>query len=375
MQPLLPASWAPETFVPLRRDALLTGVMLVVSQVEVWWYGAGGGGAFAAATLGLAAVAMLWRSRHPGVSALLVAAALFLCAQLAGEPFSATSVVTFLVAFFGVGAMPNRRLAIAALVVAVAVSPLTVEPLTLNTWLAVALSSLGMPWLLGTLWRHHLTRTDEVAQRALAAEAAVVAERRRLARELHDVVSHNVGMIAVQAGAADVLLEEDPARSRESLHAIEEGARVTLLELRRMLGLLHEEDPEPLRRSSSIADLDQMVHPLGAAGVSVALQTEGEPCALDREVEVTAYRVVQEALTNVVAHAAPCHVLVALRYLTGSLDVEIADDGTAATGTSRGGYGLTGLRERVRAVGGVFEAGPRTEGGFRVRAVLPVAGG
>lgn len=375
MQPLLPATWAPETFVPLRRDALLAGVLLVVSQVEVWWYGAGGGGAFAAASLGLAAVAMLWRSRHPGVTALLVAAALFLCAQLAGEPFSATSAVTFLIAFFGVGAMPNRRLAIAALVVAIAVSPLTVDPLTLNTWLAVALSSLGIPWLLGTLWRNHRTRTDEVAQRALAAEAAVVAERRRLARELHDVVSHNVGMIAVQAGAADVLLEEDPERSRESLHAIEDGARATLLELRRLLGLLHEDDPDPLRRTSSIADLDQMVQPLGAAGVSVALQTEGDPCELERQVEVTAYRVVQEALTNVVAHAAPCHVLVALRYLTGSLAVEVSDDGTAGIGTSRGGYGLTGLRERVRAVGGVFEAGPRSEGGFRVRAVLPVAGG
>jgi signal transduction histidine kinase len=350
---------------------VLAGVLVAVSQVEAWGYGAAGGGPVAAATLGLAALAMLWRSLHPILTTALVTLGLFLCAQLAGEPFSATSVLTFLIAVFGVGAMPHRRLSLLALLLALALSPLGVEPLTLNTWLAVALSSIVVPWLLGTLWWHRRTSRIESLQRAEAAQAALADERRRLARELHDVVSHNVGMIAVQAGAADVLLEEDPDRSRESLRAIEAGARATLMELRRLLGLLHDDDPNPLHRPASLADLDRMVRPLDAAGVRVAVRTDGEPHALARDVEVAAYRVVQEALTNVVAHAAPCQVQVALRYLAGLLDIEVCDDGTARPGTSGGGYGLAGLRERVRALGGSFEAGPRPEGGFRVRALLP----
>jgi signal transduction histidine kinase len=275
------------------------------------------------------------------------------------------------VAVFSVGAMSDRRWSVAVLLVAVAASPLGVDPLTVNTWLAVALSSIVVPWLLGTLWWHRHASRVEYLHRAEAAKAAIADERRRLARELHDVVSHNVGMIAVQAGAADILLEEDPARSRESLRAIEQGARATLLELRRLLGLLHDDDPDPLRQPASLTDLDRMVRPLDAAGVSVDLHTQGEPQALRREVEVAAYRVVQEALTNVVAHASPCHVRVALRYVSGCLDVEVCDDGAPRTGTSGGGYGLAGLRERVRALGGSFEAGPRPEGGFRVRALLP----
>ncbi len=190
----------------------------------MWWYGAGGGGAVAAASTGLAAVAMLWRARHPGLVTLIVTACLFFCARFAGEPFSATSMLTLLIAFFGVGALPDRRLVVRALLVALAVSPIAVDPLTMNTWLAVALSSLGMPWLLGTLWLHRRVRYDEVAQRAVTPEAAVVAERQRLARELHDVFSHNVGMMAVQARAADVLLGGGPCpiarvhtRSRRAL--------------------------------------------------------------------------------------------------------------------------------------------------------------
>ncbi len=367
-----PAAWAPVTFVPVRRDVVLAGLLLALSQVEVWWYGAGGGGLPAALALGVAALGMLWRLRRPGLALLVVAVGLFLCAELAAQPFSATSVITFLTAVFGVGAMPRRRVSVVILVFALIISPLAVQPLTMNMWLAVAASSIVVPWLLGTLWWQRQARRHDEERRRHAAKVAVSEERHRLALDLHDVVSHNVGMIAVQAGAAEVLLEDDPDRSRESLRAIEEGARATLLELRRLLGLLHEDDPDPLRRPASIADLDRMVRPLDAAGVSVALQTRGEPRLLGREVEVTAYRIVQEALTNVVAHAAPCHVEVALLYNSKTLAVEVCDDGVATGGTSRGGFGLSGLSERVRAIGGSFEAGPRPDGGFRVHALLPV---
>jgi signal transduction histidine kinase len=180
-------------------------------------------------------------------------------------------------------------------------------------------------------------------------------------------------MIAVQAGAADVLLDKDPRRSRESLHAIEAGARSTLLELRRLLGLLRDDDPQPLTARPTLAALPDLIEPLGRAGIPVALEAVGDPMPVSPDVEVTAYRVVQEALTNAIAHAGPCRVTVTLGYSVDGLDVQVSDDGSGRPGTSRGGYGLAGLAERVAAVGGSVTAGPRASGGFTVRALLPLA--
>ena len=332
-----------------------------------------GGGLAAALTLGLAGAAMLARSRQPVIALGLVTLGLTLCAQFAGEPFSATSILTFTIAMFSVGAMSRRWLSLATLLVAVALSPFAIDDLTLNNFLAITLSSIVTPWLLGLLWLRHRGARDEQRRRQEAARQAVAAERLRLAQELHDVVSHNVGMIAVQAGAADVLLDKDPAASRTSLHSIEEGARATLLELRRLLGLLREDDPEPRTPAASLGRLAELVEPLTRAGVRVDVRADGDPVPLRADVEMVAYRVVQESLTNVVAHAGPCRVAVTLRYRPEALDVEVSDDGHARPGSRRGGYGLTGLRERVEALGGTVTAGPRAEGGFRVHALLPLA--
>ncbi len=359
------------TALPPRRDVALAAALLAVSQVEVWVYGAGGGGAPAAVGLGVAAVAMVGVSRVPVVSVVLVVAGLWFCSGYGGEPVSITSVLTFFIAFVGVGAMANRVLALATLTVALVIALPATTPLTLNNYLAIALSSIVVPWLLGQLWLRRQRHRDEQSRLAQAQIEAVTQERLRLARELHDVVSHNVGMIAVQAGAADVLLDTNPAGSRDSLRAIENGARETLLELRRMLGLLRDDDPDTRSSRPALSDLDRFVAPMSAAGVEVRLTTSGEPRALAHDVELTAYRVVQEALTNAVAHAAPCRVELGLRYSDGALDVEIVDDGQSRGPSSRGGYGLTGLRERVTALGGTFDAGPRAGGGFRVHALLP----
>jgi signal transduction histidine kinase len=362
---------------PRRDDVLLAGALLGISQVEVWVYGAAGGSLAAALTLGLTAVAMLLRSRLPVVAAVLVALGLTLCARYAGEPFSATSVLTFTIAFFSVGAMSGRRLSAATLVGALVLAPFAVQPLTLNDYLAVSLSSIVTPWLLGLLWLRRRIARDHERRRQEAAEQAVAAERLRLAQELHDTVSHNVGMIAVQAGAADVLLDKDPAASRTSLHAIEEGARATLLELRRLLGLLRTDDAASRPVRTTLAQLPALVEPLSLAGVLVDVRAVGAPVALPPEVEATAYRVVQESLTNVVAHAGPCQVHVTLHYEEAGLGVDVSDDGTATTGSEpqpgSSGYGLTGIRERVTALGGSVTAGPRAEGGFQVHALLPLS--
>jgi signal transduction histidine kinase len=363
---------APTRWLPSRRDLVIALAVLMLSQTEVWWYGAGGGGAVAAVTLGTSALALAWRNRAPVFVVVAVWTMDALCASYAGEPFSATSVLTALLSFFAVGAMSGRAVSTTTLAAFMVLTAAATDPLTVNNYLSIALSSVAVPWLLGLLWLRHRTRLGEARRQQEAAADAVAQERLRLARELHDVVSHNVGMIAVQAGAAEVLMDADPQRSRESLRAIESGAKATLLELRQLLGVLRESEPDPTSARSSLGDLQQVVAPLVAAGVTVVLHNEGTPRPLPREVDVTAYRVVQESLTNVVAHAGPCSVSVSLAYRPDELVVEICDDGAGRTGTSRGGYGLVGLRERVAVLGGRFEAGPRDLRGFRVQAVIPV---
>jgi signal transduction histidine kinase len=359
---------------PRRDDALLAAAVVVVSQIEVWVYGVAGGSWQAAVTLGLAAAAMLYRGRHPVLTVAVIALGLCLCAEYAGEPFSVTSVVTFLTAMFSVGAMPQRRTALVTLVLALVLSAFAVEPWTLNNYLGISLSSIGVPWLLGALWlRRKIAREAERRQRE-AAEQAVAAERIRLAQDLHDVVSHNVGMIAVQAGAADVTLDKDADATRESLRAIEAGARDTLMELRQLLGLLRDDDPDPRTTRPTIAALPDLFAPLDQAGVEISWEATGVPTAVSGEVELTAFRIVQEALTNVVKHAGPCRVSITLRHSAEALRVEVADNGRACSSAAQGeGFGLTGIRERVSALGGTVTAGPRIGGGFVVDALLPLA--
>jgi signal transduction histidine kinase len=367
---VLPFPWS---LAPRRQDVFLASGFLAVSQVEVWAYGVAGGSPAAALTLGSAAAAMVLRGRHPVLTTALVALALALCGDVAGEPFSATAVLTFTTGFASIGAMSQRRWSWAALVTGLALSSLAVRPLTLNDYLGISLFSILVPWLVGRLWARRREVREAEQRREAAGADAVAAERLRLAQELHDAVSHNVGMIAIQAGAADVLLDKDPARTRESLHAIEDGARSTLLELRRLLGLLRSDDPQPLTPRTTLAGLPELIDPVRGAGLEVVVQAMGDPVQVGDRVEAAAYRVVQEALTNAVAHAGPCRVAVTLRWSADELDVEVSDDGAGRPGTSHGGYGLTGIRERVTAIGGTVTAGPRADGGFTVRALLPVA--
>ncbi|HET7385204.1 MAG TPA: histidine kinase [Nocardioidaceae bacterium] len=343
-----------------------------LSQVEVWWYGAAGGGLAAGLTLGAAGASLSWRGVRPVLTTVAVNVWLFACATTAGEPFSATSVIATTVAFFSVGAMRNRVLSVLTLAAAAVAGVAETQPLTLNNYLAIVLSSFAVPWLLGLLWLHRRTTVEERRRQEGAAAEALHQERLRLARELHDVVSHNVGMIAVQAGAADVTLDRDPAESRRSLHTIEAGARTTLLELRRLLGLLRDDGEGPAPRPVTLAELDAIIAPLTAAGIDVSLHRTGPAGPLGRDVDLTAYRIVQEALTNVVAHAGPCRVEVTVSEGSEGLRIEVADDGRSGHGSARGGYGLVGLRERVGALGGTFAAGPRPGGGFLVAATIPV---
>jgi signal transduction histidine kinase len=232
------------------------------------------------------------------------------------------------------------------------------------------------PYAVGVAWR-----TRDRRERALAAgaateaRAAVAEERTRIARELHDVVGHAVTVMTVQAGAARMLVDSDPVGARERILAVEESGREALAEMRRLLEVLRDDDgPGSLGPQPGVADLDGLVAEARAAGLDVELAVEGEPVALPAGEALAAYRIVQEALTNARKHAAESHVEVRVRYSPGAVELAV-ENGAADVVPGRagdGGHGLIGMRERVGLYGGELDVGPRPEGGFAVRARLPI---
>jgi len=237
-------------------------------------------------------------------------------------------------------------------------------------------------WAVGAIIRGRRLRTAELElltaelaqQRDLQAQAAVAVERGRIARELHDVVAHNVSMMVVQAGAADRVLEGDQPDVRRALAAIAGTGRETVDEMRLLLGVVRSDEGDGLSPQPGLADLDQLVSNVRSAGLHVDLRVEGERSPLSPGVDLSAYRIVQEALTNVLKHTETARVEVTVRYANDAVQVEVCDDGRPREPTAGGGNGLIGMRERVAMLGGEFRAGARRDGGFAVFARLPIAG-
>ncbi|OLF19642.1 histidine kinase [Actinophytocola xanthii] len=207
-----------------------------------------------------------------------------------------------------------------------------------------------------------------------STRGAIIAERVRIARDLHDVVAHHVSVMGVQAGAARRVLETDPALASAALRTVEETARTAIGELRGLLGVLRAEaDGEPPGETPAGLDqLPELVLRARTAGIEVEHGIFGEPRPVPNAVALSAYRVVQEALTNVVKHARARRAEVRVRYLDAALEVEVTDDGQGVLeGGSTNGFGLLGMRERIAVHGGELEAGPRRDAGYRVRATFP----
>jgi signal transduction histidine kinase len=220
--------------------------------------------------------------------------------------------------------------------------------------------------------RHlELQRAEREKARAQAGQ-----ERLLIARELHDVLAHNVSLINVQAGVALHLLEEQPDRARPALEAIKEASSETLREMRSVLDILRKPGEQPPRSPiAGVAGLDELVARTKAAGISVDARVTGSPRGLPASVDLAVYRIVQEALTNVARHAHPAAALVKLAYTDDSIEIVVEDDGLrAGEPNGYGGNGIAGMRERVVALGGDFSAGPRADVGFEVRARLPLDG-
>jgi len=269
---------------------------------------------------------------------------------------------------------------------------------TVPSWAMELVGGLAI-WLAGHTVRENQARADVLAERAqrlereraLTTQLALADERQRIARELHDVVAHNVSVMVVQTGAARTVLSKRPERASEALLQVEASGREALDELRRLLGVLAEADPSDaptlagphgvsrdavgaLAPQPGLGQLDTLAERVSSAGVPVAVRIEGERRQLPPGLELCAYRIVQEALTNALkyAHGARAEVTVAFRE--HELQLEVLDGGGATLASASGsGRGLLGMRERVAAYGGELEAGHRPDGGFAVRARLPVS--
>ncbi|MGH2445205.1 MAG: sensor histidine kinase, partial [Candidatus Limnocylindria bacterium] len=258
-------------------------------------------------------------------------------------------------------------------------------PIWITGWLAAS-------YVLGEVSRSRRRYLEQVEQRAIDAERTreeealrrAGEERMRIARELHDVLAHNISTINVQAGVAAHLLDRQPEQAREALVAINEASREALRELRATLGLLRGVDEEdPRSPAPGLARLDDLVENLRGTGVEVAVEMTGEatgeagptPLPLAPATDLAAYRIIQESLTNVGRHARAARVVITLDYQPETLVITVDDDGAGPPGGAPSyGNGLTGMRERAVAAGGELEAGPGPRGGFRVRARLPVEG-
>jgi signal transduction histidine kinase len=305
---------------------------------------------------------LLLRRRYPFTVLLVVGAATAVHGVVAvPEPVLPWAA---LVALHGVAAHATRTRALAAAGIAAAVvpaillldgRPTSVEAFTVNGVI------FATAWLSGDAVRHRRERT------ALLQEQAAAAERARMAREMHDVVAHHVSLMVVQAEAGPALLDRAPARAVDAFDAIGATGREALTELRRVLGTLRTADREPV---PGLAAIPALVDGVRRAGLRVACTVTGMPAVLPADADRAAYRIVQESLTNVVKHAGGRAVTVELRWTGDALGLEIRDDGTAAAG--RPGHGLTGMRERVSALGGRFAAGPATGGGWAVTATIPL---
>jgi signal transduction histidine kinase len=271
-------------------------------------------------------------------------------------------------------------------------------------WLAAVVAWAGFAWLPGwagdapapslgkviglAAWMFVLAAAVELiafrrergreAERARRQEEIARAgqERLRIARELHDVLAHNVSLINVQAGTALHLLDKQPERARPALEAIKDASSETLREVRSVLGILRGPGEEPPRApTAGTAGVEELISRTAAAGIAVASEVRGEPRPLPASVDLAVYRILQEALTNVARHAHPATATVRLTFADDDVTLEVEDDGAGNGAIPAAGNGIAGMRERVAALGGDFSAGPRGESGFRVAARLPLGGG
>jgi len=356
---------------PPLADLLLTLVLLAIgvaaSQGTDRWLAA-------ALTLPL-----LWRRAAPFQVFCVIAVVAF------GQWLADINViadVSLLVAVYTVSAQEPRGRVIAAcvmlelgVVLAVArwAEPSLIPSFVLLTGMATAAVVLGLNV---RTRRAYLATVEERAaqlerERDQQGQLAAAAERARIAREMHDIVAHNLSVMIALADGAKYTAPHDPARAGDAMEQVSQTGRSALSEMRRLLGVLREDDGTALAPQPGLGDIEPLLEQVRAAGLQATLEISGAPLALGAGAELTVYRLVQEALTNTLKHAgAEAHAVVRLSYDAGGVDVEVVDDGPGRARVAAGGQGLNGMRERAAVYGGALEAGPAPGGGWRVHTRL-----
>jgi signal transduction histidine kinase len=368
--------WLPRLRVdPIKLDRALAIVLTAIAELEVWlgsevhhhrlW----GGIVVPFYTLPVAV-----RRRYPALVGTGVGVFAAIQHSIGRDPQIVGGPIGYFCALYALAVWtPTRRFAVGAgLIVVADLASSASAHATLKDSVPFTVVSIAIMLLVRRVIGDHARRAQLAErERDVAAREAVVEERARIARELHDVVAHNVSMMVVQAGAERRVL--DRGGTHDVLETIEEIGRGALTEMRRLVGMLRSDGDEPLMPQPGLADLPTLVTQVRDAGLPVELRVEGEPRGLPAGIELSAYRIVQEALTNALKHAGDARAEVSVRYGPDSLELEIADDGAGSPGrTASGGHGLVGMRERVALYGGRLDAGRRASGGFAVRVLLPI---
>jgi signal transduction histidine kinase len=366
-------------------DYVLAGLIGAVYLGEIWLGGNVADNRATGAVVAAAfAAALALRRRMPWL-ALVAGLAVIELDNTVIEGIAETGafLVGFIVAIYSAGRYGRGRGLAASLVLMLAV-PLAAfepgEPVGLSD-IAFFLGFFGGPFGAGRIVRYRSERERLLLDRTSALElerdekarVAVVEERTRIARELHDVVAHAISVIVVQARGGRRVLDEEPDDAREAFDVIERAGEQALVEMRRLLEILRDDGEEVgLAPQPSLSRIGELAASLTSAGLPVEVTVEGDAVELPPGIDVSAYRIVQEALTNALKHAGPARAKVVVRYRPDELELEVLDDG-AGTGNGGGsGHGLAGIRERVDVYGGALESGRRREGGYALRARLPL---
>jgi signal transduction histidine kinase len=357
-------------------DLLAALVLTIGVELQVWL----GGGtvrhrAVAGLVAGLVTGSLAVRRRWPAVVGIGVQGMLAVAVAVDFNLPAGFLTIGWFCALYALTVWTSSRVFIAGLAFVV-VSDLWHEVIELH-------AGSGVPFTIGAiavmfLIRFVLGDRDKRVrlaerERDLAAREAVVEERARIARELHDAIAHDVSLIVVQAGAERLALDGAPGSTADVLQTIERTGRGALTEMRRLVGMLRNSEGASLAPQPSLADLPRLASQMREAGLPVDLVVEGERRALPLGIELSAYRIVQEALTNALKHAGDARATVRVLYSPDQLELEVADDGVGGPArVAGGGHGLAGMRERVALYGGRLDAGRRPERGFAVRVVLPI---
>src|SRR5206468_11567551 len=365
---------------PFATDAVLASALAALVLSEVFTSGgylSGSNWVYVPVAL-LMTLPLAWRRRAPLLVVVLVMGA-FAAQSLILDPTPTPDVelIPALIAVYSVAAHGERWVSFVGGGLSLVAGLI---------WLGIddfllPIVMFGGAWFAGRLVQKRQLYAQVFVERARVLErerdanarVAAAEERVRIAREMHDVVGHSVSVMVVQAGAERLVLGEERPATREALLAIERTGREALAEMSRLLGILRTDgDGLALAPRPSLAHVDALVQTVRDAGVPVELRVDGEQTNLPPGGDVSAYRRVQEALTNVVKHAGPARATVVVRYSGRAVEVEVTDDGSGSVNGNAAGYGLAGMRERVALHGGTLDASSRTDGGFTVKARLPL---